>query len=59
MVWAGYQRVSRTAGREHLISPELQQRRIATFAEVKGWTVEMFPPELDDRHLGGGSVVVG
>lgn len=34
-------------GREHLISPELQGRRIRAFAEFRGWTVEMFPPELD------------
>jgi DNA invertase Pin-like site-specific DNA recombinase len=47
VIWAGYCRVSRVAGREHLISPELQQKRIRSFAEFRGWTVEMFPPELD------------
>ena len=40
-------RVSRVAGREHLISPELQAGRIEAFARMRGWTVEMFPPELD------------
>lgn len=43
----GYSRVSRVAGREHLISPELQQKRIEAFVQVKGWTVQMLPPELD------------
>ena len=47
MELAGYCRVSRVAGRDHLISPELQERRIRTFADYRGWTVEMFPPELD------------
>jgi DNA invertase Pin-like site-specific DNA recombinase len=47
MVWAGYSRVSRVAGRENLISPELQEKRVRAFADVKGWTVEFFPPELD------------
>jgi site-specific DNA recombinase len=51
--WAGYRRVSRVAGRDHLISPELQAKRISGFAEMRGWTVEMFPPELD---VSGGRV---
>jgi site-specific DNA recombinase len=52
-MWLGYSRVSRVAGREHLISPELQQARISSFAEVRGWNVEMLPPELD---VSGGKV---
>jgi site-specific DNA recombinase len=52
-MWLGYSRVSRVAGREHLISPELQQARIRSFAEVRGWAVEMLPPELD---VSGGKV---
>lgn len=44
---AGYMRVSRVAGREHLISPELQEKRIRGFAEIRGWTIDVFPPELD------------
>lgn len=47
VTWLGYTRVSRVGGREHLISPELQQKRIAAFAEMRGFTVEMLPPELD------------
>lgn len=47
MVWLGYSRVSRVGGREHLISPELQQKRITDFAKVRGFDVEMLPPELD------------
>ena len=50
---AGYMRVSRVAGREHLISPELQEKRIRGFAEIRGWSVEVFPPELD---VSGGRV---
>ena len=53
VTWAGYRRVSRVAGRDHLISPELQAKRIAGFAELRGWDVEMFPPELD---VSGGRV---
>lgn len=49
----GYSRVSRVAGRENLISPELQQRRIQSYADMKGWRVEMLPPELD---VSGGKV---
>lgn len=41
------------AGREHLISPELQQKRIQAFADMRGWSVEMLPPELD---VSGGRV---
>ena len=52
-MWFGYSRVSRVAGREHLISPELQQARIQAFADIRGWTVEMLPPELD---VSGGKV---
>ena len=51
--WAGYSRVSRVAGRDHLISPELQEKRVRGFADVKGWAVDMFPPELD---VSGGRV---
>lgn len=47
MRWAGYSRVSRVAGRENLISPEIQEKRVRAFADIKGWKVEMFPPELD------------
>ena len=46
-------RVSRVAGREHLISPELQADRIRAFARMRGWTVEMCEPELD---VSGGRV---
>jgi DNA invertase Pin-like site-specific DNA recombinase len=52
-MWFGYSRVSRVAGREHLISPELQQARIQAFADIRGWSVEMLPPELD---VSGGKV---
>jgi DNA invertase Pin-like site-specific DNA recombinase len=52
-MWFGYSRVSRVAGRENLISPELQQTRIQAFADIRGWTVEMLPPELD---VSGGRV---
>lgn len=50
---AGYMRVSRVAGREHLISPELQEKRIRGFVEIRGWSIEVFPPELD---VSGGRV---
>jgi site-specific DNA recombinase len=53
-VWLGYSRVSRVGGRsETLISPDVQRKRIAGFCEMRGFEVEMLPPELD---VSGGKV---
>lgn len=47
-MWLGYSRVSRVGARgDRLISPDVQQSRIRGFAEMRGFEVEMLPPELD------------
>lgn len=53
-MWLGYARVSRVGGRsETLISPDVQRKRIAGFCEMRGFEIEMLPPELD---VSGGRV---
>jgi DNA invertase Pin-like site-specific DNA recombinase len=51
--WLSYRRVSSVGDREETLrSPEMQQDRIAAYADSHGLEVEMLPPELD---VSGGS----
>lgn len=54
MTYLGYSRVSRVGDRgDRLISPELQQTRIRSYADGHGIEVEMLAPELD---VSGGTI---
>lgn len=54
IAWLAYTRVSRVGDREEtLISPALQQQRIAAYAAAKGLDIEELDPELD---VSGGRV---
>lgn len=47
-IFAGYVRVSRVGDRtETLISPQLQEREIRSWAKARGFQLEMLPAELD------------